>query len=144
MNMTDFEIEWRALFFSAFLAATLLPAQSEALLFIMAQSAAEHTWLLVGIATAGNVLGALVNWALGRYLLHFQDKKWFPVRKNGLERAERFYAKYGVWSLLLAWVPIIGDPLTLVAGVLRTPLRIFLPLVFLGKLLRYIGVISLV
>ncbi|MGF7173765.1 YqaA family protein [Azospirillum doebereinerae] len=93
--------------------------------------------LLILVATVGNVGGSAANWALGRYLMHFQDRRWFPASPALVERATRWYQRFGVWSLLLAWVPIIGDPLTLVAGILRVDIRLFLLLVTLGKAGRY-------
>ncbi len=129
------------LFLTAFLAATVLPAQSELLLAgMLASGAYGHAALLVA-ATAGNVLGSTVNWALGRYLMHFQDRRWFPIRPALVERATGWYRRFGVWSLLLAWVPVIGDPLTLVAGILRVDLRIFLLLVTIGKAARYAALV---
>ncbi|MEG3638758.1 YqaA family protein [Magnetococcus sp. PR-3] len=129
-----------SLFLLAFLAATILPLSSEVMLSAMIVAERWPAWALWGAATAGNVLGALVNWYLGRWLMHWQDHRWFPVSAQALERAKHRYDRYGVWSLLLAWVPIIGDPLTLVAGLFRTPLYLFIPLVLLGKGGRY-GVI---
>lgn len=126
------------LFATAFLAATLLPAQSEALL--VALLLADHPpWLLVLVATAGNVLGSTVNWWLGRGIERFRERRWFPVGPAALARAQRWYARVGKWSLLLSWVPVVGDPLTLVAGVMREPLAPFLLLVTLAKLGRYVA-----
>ena len=125
------------LFLTAFLAATVLPAQSEALL--VALLLADHPpWLLVAVATAGNVLGSVVNWWLGRGIERFRERRWFPVGPDALARAQRWYARVGKWSLLLSWVPVIGDPLTLVAGVMRERLPVFLLLVTLAKLGRYV------
>lgn len=125
------------LFLTAFLAATVLPAQSEALL--VALLLADHPpWLLVAVATAGNVLGSVVNWWLGRGIERFRNRRWFPVGPAALARAQRWYARVGKWSLLLSWVPVIGDPLTLVAGVMREPLPVFVLLVTLAKLGRYV------
>jgi membrane protein YqaA with SNARE-associated domain len=126
------------LFASAFLSATLLPGSSEAVLLgLLALRAADPVSLVV-IATVGNVLGSLVNYLLGRFLAHFADRPWFPVKPQSYERAVAWYRRLGVWSLLLAWVPVIGDPLTAVAGALRVDARLFLLLVTLGKLGRYI------
>src|SRR4051794_40839059 len=100
---------------------------------------AHDTYALVAVATAGNVLGATANWALGRYLLHFRDRRWFPIKGRVLERATRFYQRWGVWTLLLAWTPVIRDPLTPVAGIFKTSLWVFVPLVTLGKAARYLG-----
>ena len=110
------------LFLIAFLAATVLPAQSEFMLAGLHVAGTHDTYVLVAVATAGNVLGSMVNWALGRYLLHFREQRWFPIRGRVLERATRFYQRWGVWTLLLAWTPIFGDPLTLVAGIFKTSL----------------------
>jgi membrane protein YqaA with SNARE-associated domain len=129
-----------ALFLSAFLSATLLPGSSEAALVALLAAGKGSPAVLIAVATLGNVLGSCVNWVLGRFFAHFRDRRWFPVGPRAFDRAERWYGRYGVWSLLFAWVPIIGDPLTVVAGVLRTELRWFLPLVVLGKLARYVAV----
>jgi membrane protein YqaA with SNARE-associated domain len=129
-----------ALFLSAFLSATLLPGTSEAVLVAMLAAGQGNPVLLIAVATAGNVLGSCVNWLLGRFFAHFRELRWFPVSPAAMARAERWYRRYGVWSLLFAWVPIVGDPLTVVAGVLRTDLGWFLPLVTIGKFARYLAV----
>lgn len=131
------------LFVAAFGAATLLPLQSEAVLVGLLVSGHYSLWLLLGIATLGNVLGSLVNWWLGRWAEHFKDRRWFPVSDKQLDKARRHYARWGHWTLLLSWVPIIGDPLTLVAGVMREPLWRFLLVVTAAKALRYGAVIHL-
>ena len=95
-------------------------------------------WLLLTVASVGNVLGSLLNWYLGKYLQHFQQRRWFPVKPEQLEKASRWYLKYGKWSLLLSWVPIIGDPLTVIAGVLHEPFLPFLLLVTIAKVSRYL------
>jgi len=130
------------LFLTAFGAATLLPLQSEALLVALLLSERQAAWLLMGVATLGNVLGSLVNWWLGTRLEQFKDRRWFPVSPSHLDKARRHYQRYGYWSLLLSWLPIIGDPLTLVAGVMGEPWRRFLLIVILAKGLRY-GVLVL-
>ncbi len=127
-----------SLFFGAFLAATILPFSSEIMLVAALKAGEVSTSALVFIATLGNVLGALVNWFLGGYLLHWRDKKYFPFSQNQLDKASNRFEKYGQWSLLLAWVPIIGDPLTFVAGILSVRLAPFLLLVTIGKAARYI------
>ena len=128
------------LFASAFLAATILPFYSEVVLFAMIR-AGEPAGLLLAVAAVGNTLGSVVNWVLGRYLLHFQHKKWFYFKPEQIEKMQAWFQRYGVWSLLLAWMPIGGDPLTLVAGIMRGNLWLFLVLVGIGKTLRYVAVI---
>ncbi|WP_308907471.1 YqaA family protein [Pseudomonas canadensis] len=125
------------LFFAAFGAATLLPLQSEAVLVGLLLSGHYSLWLLLGAATLGNVLGSVVNWWLGRWVEHFKGRRWFPVSDKQLDKTRNHYQRWGHWTLLLSWVPIIGDPLTLVAGVMREPLWRFLLLVTLAKATRY-------
>ncbi|MGN0920854.1 MAG: YqaA family protein [Cellvibrio sp.] len=128
------------LFVVAFVAATLLPAQSELVLAgMIASEAAPVVWLVL-VATLGNVLGSCVNWALGRYLESFRSRRWFPFNDEQINKAQTFYHRYGRWSLLLSWVPIIGDPLTLIAGVMREKLTAFIVLVTVAKFVRYCGV----
>ncbi|QQQ52724.1 DedA family protein [Pseudomonas syringae] len=126
------------LFAAAFCAATLLPLQSEAVLVGMLLSEHYVTLLLLLIATTGNVLGSVVNWYLGRSVEHFRHRRWFPVSERHLDRAQCTYQRYGSWTLLLSWVPIIGDPITMIAGIMREPLWSFLLIVTLAKGLRYL------
>ena len=135
--MTDLTA-YSGLFIAALLAATLIPAQSESVLVGLVLSQQYAVWGLIAIATLGNTLGSVMNWWLGRYLQHFQHKRWFPVSAAGLQRAQMHFQRYGLWSLLLSWVPIIGDPLTVVAGLLRVPFWVFLGLVTLAKGGRYL------
>tara|TARA_R100000306_G_scaffold25596_1_gene28716 strand:- start:87242 stop:87679 length:438 start_codon:yes stop_codon:yes gene_type:complete len=125
-----------SLFVVAFVAATLLPASSEALLLSLRQQG-YLLWALWLAATAGNTLGSCVNWWLGREILRFQHRRWFPVDEKKLERASGQFARFGSWSLLFAWLPIVGDPLTFVAGILRIRFDLFLLLVATGKAARY-------
>ena len=94
-------------------------------------------------ATSGNTLGAIINWWLGRYFIHWQDRRWFPISKEKLEKATVHFNRYGIWSLLFAWLPIVGDPLTFIAGMLRVRLGLFILLVGLGKGLRYAAIVWL-
>lgn len=126
------------LFLAAFGAATLLPMQSEAVLVGMLLSDQYVASTLLAVATLGNVLGSALNWILGRSIERLRHKRWFPVSESKLEKAQNSYLRYGRWSLLLSWVPIIGDPLTVVAGVMREPLWSFLLIVSLAKGVRYL------
>lgn len=126
------------LFLTAFLAATVIPAQSEAALGALLLTQSYAPWILIMVASIGNVLGSVVNWALGRGINRFQHKKWFPVKPYTLSRAQDWYKRYGRWSLLLSWVPFIGDAITVAAGVLRENLLVFIALVTIAKTGRYI------
>lgn len=132
------------LFLSAFIAATLLPAQSELVLSGLIVGGNLSPAILIGVATLGNTLGSAANWLLGRYCHRYSDRSWFPVKGKALGKAERWYRRYGRWSLLLSWMPVVGDPLTLAAGLLREPFLSFLLLVTLAKLGRYLAVTAIV
>ncbi len=127
-----------SLFFAAFLAATIIPAQSEVGLSALILTSGNSVMLLIAVAAIGNVLGAVVNWYLGQWITRFSDRRWFPIKPTQLTRAMLWYHKYGRWSLLLSWVPFIGDPITTAAGVLREPLLSFLLIVSFAKTARYI------
>ncbi|MFW5825603.1 MAG: YqaA family protein [Marinobacter sp.] len=129
---------YASLFLAAFAAATFFPFQSEALLVGLLAADRYSVVLLLVVATAGNVLGSLVNWYLGLYIEKFRYRRWFPFKANSLEKAQYYYHRWGRWSLLLSWAPVIGDPLTLIAGIMREPLRSFLLMVTIAKLGRYV------
>lgn len=124
-----------SLFLAAFLAATLVPAQSESVLTGLILAGGQPAAALVAVASLGNILGSVLNWLIGRGVERFRS--WFPASERQLARAQAQYQHFGYWSLLLAWVPIIGDPLTLVAGIMREPLWRFVALVSIGKIGRY-------
>ena len=126
-----------SLFASAFLSATVLPGSSEVVLVGLIAKTEIPVALLVTVATLGNVAGAVLNWLIGRSVERFRHRKWFPVSEGKLARAEAWYRRWGRWSLLLSWVPLVGDALTVAAGVLREPLSTFLLLVALAKGGRY-------
>ena len=128
------------LFVTAFGAATILPFYSEVLLIAQVRNGYSPMGLWIA-ATIGNTLGAVLNWFIAWHFIRFADRPWFPVRETSLQRGQRWFQKYGSWTLLLSWMPIGGDALTFVAGMMRVPLWIFLPLVALGKGLRYAIVI---
>ena len=126
------------LFAISFLAATILPFSSELTLAGLIATSNYDNLLLLIVASFGNILGSVVNWALGSYSRNLTTKKWFPIKDKQIESSSKWFNKLGKWSLLFAWVPIIGDPLTLVAGLLRVKFLEFLILVMIGKVSRYI------
>lgn len=126
------------LFISAFGAATLLPLQSEAVLVALLVSEEHSALFLILVASIGNVLGSCVNWYLGLRIEKFKDKKWFPISEIKMLKAERIYQKYGFWSLLLSWTPVIGDPITLIAGLMKENFWRFLFIVTIAKSGRYL------
>ena len=125
------------LFLSAFGAATLLPLQSEAVLLGLLVNGQQPAWALILAASIGNIFGSCVNWWLGLKIEHYKNKKWFPVSEAKMLQAQGVYQKYGYWSLLLSWTPIIGDPITLIAGLLKENFWRFLLLVSVAKTGRY-------
>jgi membrane protein YqaA with SNARE-associated domain len=135
---------YAGLFLTAFIAATILPLQSEAALVALILSGDYPVWALLLVASIGNVAGSVVNWGLGRALERVRDRPWFPVKPTALARAQAWYQRYGRWSLLLSWLPIVGDPLTVAAGVLRERLVVFVALVTVAKAGRYLVLAALV
>lgn len=136
-------IAYLVLFASALIAATILPMQSEAVLVTLLVSGEKSPIVLIATATIGNVLGSVINFYLGRYLLKFRNRPWFPSSDKQLERAQRWYRQYGRWSLLGSWLPLVGDPLTVVAGFMREPIVPFLILVTIAKCGRYIALAAI-
>jgi membrane protein YqaA with SNARE-associated domain len=128
---------------SAFTSATLLPGTSEAVLAALYASRAADPLALLFVASLANTAGSAVNWLLGRFVTRFRDRSWFPASPAQIARAESWYARYGLWSLLLSWVPVIGDPLTVVAGILRVPFVTFIVIVGIAKTARYAFVLGL-
>jgi membrane protein YqaA with SNARE-associated domain len=131
------------LFLSAFGAATLLPLQSEAVLLGLLVNNQHAAWALIAVASLGNILGSCVNWWLGLKIEQYKNKKWFPVSEAKILQAQGIYQKYGYWSLLLSWTPIIGDPITLIAGLLKENFWRFLTLVSIAKIGRYLFIYGL-
>jgi membrane protein YqaA with SNARE-associated domain len=127
-----------SLFLVALGAASLLPMQSEPVLIALLLASEQPVWALVLVASLGNTLGSVINYALGRMLERFRHRRWFPASEAALDRAQGWYARWGRWSLLLSWAPIIGDPLTVIAGVMREPLWRFVVLVAIAKTGRYV------
>ena len=132
-----------SLFIISFLAATILPFSSELTLAGLVATSNYDNLLLLIVASLGNVLGSAVNWILGFYSKKLSKKKWFPFKDEQIEKSSKWFNKFGRWSLLFAWVPIIGDPLTLAAGLLRVKFVEFLILVTIGKVSRYLVIFYL-
>jgi membrane protein YqaA with SNARE-associated domain len=126
-----------SLFVISFLAATILPLSSELTLAGLIATYNYNNLLLLIVASSGNILGSIVNWTLGFYSRNLTSKKWFPFKDEQIKRSSNWFNKFGKWSLLFAWIPIIGDPLTLAAGLLRVKFTEFLILVSIGKVFRY-------
>lgn len=133
------QLGYLGLFLSSFLAATLLPFSSEAVLGFLLLKDLDPT-LLISLATLGNVLGSLFNYAVGLWGSTLLVGKFFRIPEDEFIKAEKRFRKYGVLTLLFAWVPVIGDPLTIAAGALRINILTFLVLVTAGKLARYLAV----
>ena len=127
-----------SLFFISFLAATVLPFSSELTLAGLISTSNYDNLLLLVVASFGNVLGSVFNWSLGFYSRNLSTKKWFPFKETQIERSSKWFSKFGKWSLLFAWLPIVGDPLTFVAGLLRVRFLDFIILVAIGKVSRYL------
>jgi len=128
-------MDW-SLFFSALISSTLFPGGSEAVLLYKLNEGGDAVTLVI-TATVGNVLGSLISYGMGRLGNEAVHKKWLRMDEAKVARAERWFEKYGMPSLLFAWLPIVGDPLCLVAGLLRSNVMMFLVLVTIGKAARY-------
>ena len=126
-----------SLFIISFLAATILPFSSELTLAGLIATSSYDNLLLLIVASLGNILGSVVNWILGFYSRNLSKKRWFPFKDQQIEKFISWFNRFGKWSLLFAWVPIIGDPLTLAAGLLRVKFVEFLTFVAIGKVGRY-------
>ena len=129
---------YTTLFISSFISSTILPGHSELILTAFIYSNKSPVLNLVLVASLGNILGSVLNWYLGFYFVKFKEKKWFPINHSQLEKASRWFTTYGKWTLLLSWLPFIGDPLTVVAGIFRIPIITFLIIVSISKILRYV------
>lgn len=131
------------LFGAAFSAATFLPGSSEAALVAVLAATDISPAMAVAVATVGNTLGSVTNWAIGRYLVRFRSHRLFPIPTAKFDTYTSWYQRWGVWSLLLSWMPFVGDPLTAIAGVARTPLIHFIPIVLIAKGVRYLAITGL-
>ena len=126
---------------SAFLAATFLPGTTEVVLTGLVLAADIEPWLLITVASVFNVLGSGVNFVIGHYLARFQGSRFMPVSADQLDRARGWFRRYGVWTLLMSWLPFIGDALPVVAGYMRANPWIAFPLIAIGKTVRFIAIV---
>ncbi len=118
--------------------ATIVPFGSEAYFATLLSIGKYNNLLLLASASVGNVLGSVFNWVCGYYINYFIKKSWFPIKQDKIKKGTELFNKYGKWSLLLSWVPFIGDPITFVAGTLRFSFVQFIILVSIGKVGRYL------
>ena len=131
------EFGYIGLFIASFLAATILPLSSEVILSFLLLNNFNPT-ILVSVATFGNVLGSFVNYSIGVWGSIFFVRRVLKISEDEFVKAKQRFQKYGVFSLFFAWVPVIGDPLTVVAGVLKINILIFFIMITSGKLIRYV------
>jgi len=131
-------MEYISIFFLSFLAATIIPFSSEVGLFSYMAVGKFNNELLLIFASLGNILGSCVNYILGLYIIKFKTKSWFPFKDNQILKATNWFNRFGVYSLFFAFLPIVGDPLTLIAGMFRVSFIKFIILVSFGKILRYL------
>ena len=129
---------YASLFISSFLSSTILPGHSEIILTAFIFLKKYPIIDLIFFASIGNILGSILNWCIGYFLTNLKDRKWFPINKSQLTRASSWFLKYGKWTLFFSWVPIIGDPLTIIAGIFRVPIYTFILIVSLAKTMRYV------
>lgn len=125
-----------SLFLTAFASATLLPGGSEAL-FVYLLNEKLNPFFLLFVATLGNTAGSFVNYLLGKYATTYALSKNY-ISEKYLEKASFIFEKYGALSLLFSWLPIIGDPLTFVAGMVRYTWWKFVLIVGVAKCARYV------
>ena len=129
---------YASLFISSFLSSTILPGHSELILTTFIFFKKYPIIDLIFFASIGNILGSILNWCIGYYFTSLKNRKWFPINKSQLTRASSWFLKYGKWTLCLSWVPLIGDPLTIIAGIFRVPIYTFILIVSLAKTMRYV------
>ena len=129
---------YSSLFISSFLSSTLLPGHSELTLTAFIILKEYSVIYLILFASIGNILGSILNWFIGYYLTNLKNKKWFPIKKLQLEKATSWFSNYGKYCLLFSWVPFVGDPLTVVAGILRIKFFTFIIFVSIAKIFRYV------
>lgn len=126
-----------SLFLLSFCASTLLPLGSEWLLVALLLGGNDPLRVVL-VASLGNSLGAGTNYLIGRLGSDWLSNNLLRIDRARQAQAERWFTRYGSWSLLMSWLPVVGDPLCLVSGMLKTPLLRFGLLVTTGKTLRYL------
>jgi membrane protein YqaA with SNARE-associated domain len=137
-------IAYLSLLLISFLAATIFPFSSELALVSLLDTREYNSFALIATASLGNILGSIFNWLLGFYLFKYINTRWFPFKEDQINAAANRFRKFGVWSLLFAWVPVIGDPLTFISGILKVNFLLFVTLVTVGKVSRYFFIYILI
>ena len=137
-------ITYFSLLLISFLAATIFPFSSELALVSLLDTREYNSFALIATASLGNILGSIFNWLLGFYLFKYINTRWFPFKEDQINAAANRFRKFGVWSLLFAWVPVIGDPLTFISGILKVNFLLFVTLVTVGKVSRYFFIYILI
>jgi membrane protein YqaA with SNARE-associated domain len=137
-------IAYLSLLLISFLAATIFPFSSELALVSLLDIREYNSFALIATASLGNILGSIFNWLLGFYLFKYINTRWFPFKEDQINAAANRFRKFGVWSLLFAWVPVIGDPLTFISGILKVNFLLFVTLVTVGKVSRYFFIYILI
>ena len=127
-----------SLFTVAFMVATIVPFGSEAYFVTLLSMGKYNDFFLIAAASLGNVLGSIFNWVCGYYVNYFIKKPWFPINNRMIDKGNNMFTKYGKWSLLLSWVPFIGDPIAFAACTFRYNILFFLIFVSIGKVARYL------
>ena len=130
------------LFLACLLSATILPFSSEAIV-AGAMALGYERLLIVLVATLGNTAGGMISFYMGWLCKWEWLEKYFKIKREKLERFRSHIEKYGVWAALLTWLPIVGDPLAIAMGFMRLNPWWTMLIMFVGKMLRYIGSVYL-
>ncbi|MDR2944882.1 MAG: DedA family protein [Methanosarcinales archaeon] len=143
LSLQDFLVNYGylSLFTSAFLAASIIPILPETLIVMMSQT--HNFWGIVLVASLGSFLGSVTTYCLGYWGIHKISKKFEIISQEKYDKGLKRFKKYGAWALLFTSVPIIGDVFVFIAGALRYPFRTFTLLVIIGKLARFVLVLTL-
>jgi membrane protein YqaA with SNARE-associated domain len=138
-------LPYLGLFVTSMVAGTtlpFLPASSEMAMASMIATGAGIPVLLLGSALIGNIIGASANYLVGSNIAFYEGRRWFPISPLALQKTRLWFARYGIWLILMCWLPMAGDAITVVAGLLRADFRIFLIFTAAGKTFGHVAVAS--